>query len=112
MALRAFTIALLGLVLAAPAALAQRTTFDGLVGCERYAAVEFKRRNPAFRRFVIDRASVAVDRFADKVGSQFVSTIYHGRASYDAGSGAKIVRFLCLHGGVERGPLFVYVLAD
>ena len=85
-------------------------TFDGLVGCERYAAVEFKRRNPAFRRFVIDRASVAVDRFADKVGSQFVSTIYHGRASYDAGSGAKIVRFLCLHGGVERGPLFVYVL--
>ena len=36
----------------------------------------------------------------------------HGRASYDAGSGAKIVRFLCLHGGVERGPLFVYALAD
>ena len=111
MALRAIGIVLLiGLLLAGPPASAQRTTFDGLIGCERYAAVEFKRRNPAFRRFVIDRASVAVDRFADRVGSQFVSTIYHGRASYDAGSGTKIVRFLCLHGGVERGPLFVYAL--
>jgi hypothetical protein len=107
---RAFAIALLGLLLTAPAVIAQRTTFDGLLGCERYAAVEFKRRNPAFRRFVIDRASVVVDRFADKVGSQFVATIYHGRASYDVGSGAKVVRFICLHGGVERGPLFVYAL--
>ena len=111
MVLRAIAIVLLiGLLLAGPPAGAQRTTFDGLIGCERYGAVEFKRRNPAFRRFVIDRASVAVDRFADRVGSQFVSTIYHGRASYDAGSGTKIVRFLCLHGGVERGPLFVYAL--
>jgi hypothetical protein len=106
------TALLLGSMLAAaaPAALAQRTTSDGLLGCERYAAAEFKRRNPAFRRFVIDRASVVVDRFADKVGSQFVATIYYGRAAYDAGGGAKIVRFLCLHGGVERGPLFVYAL--
>ena len=102
MAVRAVAIALFGLLLAVPAVLAQRTTFDGLLGCERYAAVEFKRRNPAFRRFVIDRASVVVDRFADKVGSQFVATIYHGRASYDAGSGAKIVSFICLHGGVDR----------
>jgi hypothetical protein len=105
---RAVAIALLGLAVAAPA-LAQRTTFDALVGCEHYAAAEFKRRNPAFRRFVIDRASVAVDRFADKIGSQFVSAIYHGHAAYDAGSGAKTVRFLCLF-GVERGPLFVYTL--
>jgi hypothetical protein len=107
---RAAAVALLGLMLAAPAVLAQRTTSDGLLGCERYAAVEFKRRNPAFRRFVIDRASVTVDRFADRVGNQFVATIYQGRASYDAGTGAKTVRFLCLHGGVERGPLFVYAL--
>ncbi len=110
MAVRIAALALLGLLLGAPASLAQRTTYDGLIGCERYAAVEFKRRNPAFRRFVIDRASVVVDRFADRVGSQFVSTVYHGRASYDAGGGAKTVRFLCLHGGVERGPLFVYAL--
>jgi hypothetical protein len=109
-AVRIAALALLWLLLGAPASLAQRTTYDGLIGCERYAAVEFKRRNPAFRRFVIDRASVTVDRFADRVGSQFVSTVYHGRASYDAGGGAKTVRFLCLHGGVERGPLFVYAL--
>jgi hypothetical protein len=108
---RAMAAALLfGLLLPGSPAIAQRTTSDGLLGCERYAAVEFKRRNPAFRRFVIDRASVAVDRFADRVGSQFVSTVYHGRASYDPGSGARTVRFVCLHGGVERGPLFVYAL--
>ena len=64
--------------------------------------------NPAPLTFV--RASVTVDRFADRVGNQFVATIYQGRASYDAGTGAKTVRFLCLHGGVERGPLFVYAL--
>jgi hypothetical protein len=112
---KAGAAALLGLVLAglaAPAGHAQRTTSDGLLGCERHAAVEFKRRNPAFRRFVIDRASVVVDRYADKIGSQFITTIYEGRASYDAGTGAKIVHFICLHGGVERGPLFVYALAD
>ena len=110
--MRLTAIAVSGLLLAASARElhAQRTTFEGVLGCERYAAAEFKRRNPAFRRFVIDRASVAVDRFADKVGSQFVSTIYHGRASYDVGSGARSVRFLCLYGGVERGPLFVYTL--
>ena len=112
MAVRLAAIAVSGLLLAAsaPAVRAQRTTFEGVLGCERYAAAEFKRRNPAFRRFVIDRASVAVDRFADKIGSQFVSTIYHGRASHDAGNGTRIVRFLCLYGGAERGPLFVYTL--
>ena len=101
--------ALIALLLGSSQAIAQRTTSDALIACERYAAVDFKRRNPAFRRFVIDRSGVTVDRFADKVGSQFVSAIYHGRAFYDAGTGPKIVRFLCLY-AMGRGPLFVYTL--
>jgi hypothetical protein len=53
---------------------------------------------------------VITDRFADKVGSQFVSTIYYGKALYEAGSGATTVPFICLHAGVGRGPVFVYTL--
>ena len=101
--------ALVALALGSSQATAQRTTSDALIACERYAAVEFKRRNPAFRRFVIDRNGITVDRFANKVGSQFVSAIYQGRAFYDAGTGPKIVRFLCLY-AMGRGPLFVYAL--
>ena len=99
-------------VLVAVPAVAQKTRFDALLACERRGAVQFKLHNPAFRRFVIDRQSVEVDRFADKVGNQFVSTIYHGKATYEAASGAKTVRFICLHAGVGKGPVLVYTLAD
>ena len=107
--MRSVALALTAVLLGTPHAIAQRTTSDALVACERHAAVEFKRRNSAFRRFVIERSSVAVDRYAQKIGSQFVSAIYHGRASYDAGTGPKVVRFLCVY-AMERGPLFVYAL--
>jgi hypothetical protein len=100
------------LVLAAKPAASQMTRFDALLGCERHAAVQFKLHNPAFRRFVIERASVEVDRFADKVGNQFISTIYHGQAILELANGAKTVRFICLHAGVAKGPVFVYTLAE
>jgi hypothetical protein len=91
---------------------AQRTKFDGLRQCERFGALQFRKQNPAFRRFLIDRSSVSEDRFADQVGQQFVSTIYNGRATYEAAAGPKQVRFICLHAGYRRGPVFVYVLPE
>jgi len=100
------------LVLGATPAVSQKTRFDALLGCERHAAVQFKVHDPAFRRFVIDRATVEVDRFADKVGNQFISTIYQGKATLEAASGARTVHFICLHAGVGKGPVFVYTLAD
>jgi hypothetical protein len=100
------------LATAAVPAQAQRSTFGGLSECSRRAAVQFKRHNPTFRRFVIDRASVSDDKFADRVGNQFVSTIYHGKATYEAAFGPKTVRFICLHGGVGRGALLVYTLPE
>ena len=107
------TLALLP-ALALPAAAAPRakTKFDGIRDCERLAAVQFKRHNPAFRRFVIDRAKVEDDKYADKVGGMFVSTIYHGRATYEAGSGAQTTRFICLHGGAGGNAIFVYTLPN
>jgi hypothetical protein len=93
-------------------AYAQRTTIGSLAECSRRAAVQFKRHNPTFRRFVIDRASVSDDKFADRVGAQFVATVYHGKAIYEAAAGPKTVRFICLHGGVGRGAVFVYTLPE
>lgn len=94
------------------AASAQRTKFDGLRQCERFGALQFRKQNPAFRRFLIDRSSVSEDKFVDQVGQQFVSTIYHGRATFEAGNGPKPVRFICLHAGYRRGPVFVYTLPE
>lgn len=110
---RALAIALL-LALGVPAVAAPRakTRFDGIRDCERLAAVQFRRHNPAFRRFIVDRAKVDGDKYADKVGGTFVSTIYHGSATYEASSGPRTTRFICLHGGVGAGAVFVYTLPD
>jgi hypothetical protein len=107
-ALIAYTAA----ALAATPAVAQKTTFQGLTECAHRAAVQFKQHDPAFRRFVIDRSSVRDDKFADRVGNQYVSTVYYGSAIYEAASGPKTVRFICLHAGMVKGPVFVYALPD
>ena len=114
MGVRTLLCGVLVLALAAQASAAPRvkTRFDGIRDCERLGAVQFKRHNPAFRRFVIDRSAVEGDKYADQVGPIFVSTIYHGKASYDAGKGAKTTRFVCLHGGSGRNAVFVYTLPD
>ena len=113
MALRfaAAGIVLAALLVSSPAA-AQRNKFDGLRQCERHASAQFRKHNAQFRRFVIDRSSVHENKYADHIGTQFVSTVYHGRAMLDIGTGEKTVRFICLHAGYRRGPLFVYTLAD
>ena len=103
---------LLAALLFSSSASAQRNKFDGLRQCERYASAQFRKTNPQFRRFVIDRASVSEDKYAAQVGTQFVSTVYHGKAMLEAGSGEKAVRFVCLHAGYRRGPLFVYTMAE
>ena len=102
----------LALASAAGAAPRTKTRFDGIRDCERLAAVQFRRHNPAFKRFVIDRASVDGDKYADKVGQTFVSTIYHGKATYEASTGPRPARFICLHGGVGQGAVFVYTMPD
>jgi hypothetical protein len=104
----------MALMLATTATAAPRakTRFDDIRDCERLGAIQFRRHDPAFRRFNIDRAKVEVDKFADKVGPTFVATIYHGKATYEAGKGLRTTRFICLHGGVGPDAVFVYTLAD
>ena len=59
---------------------------------------------------IIDRANVTDDKYADSVGTTFVSTIYHGKATYEAAKGPLPTRFICMHGGGGRGAVFVYTL--
>ena len=89
--------------LACAPALTQKSTEDGLRDCEKLAAVKFKQENPAFKKFAIARPDVEEDKFADKVGTQFVSTVYHGKAVYQAGGEPADVRFICLHGRARQG---------
>lgn len=98
------------IVLGASAALAQKSTADGLRDCEKLAAVKFRQENPAFKKFAIDGTDVNEDKFADKVGTQFVSTVYHGKATYQADGKPDDVRFVCLHAGLGKGAVFVYTL--
>jgi hypothetical protein len=114
MAVRPFFLAVLLLAVTSADASAQRTKtrFDGIRDCERSGRMQFFRHNPNFRRFVIERAGIDVDRYGDRVGNQFVSTIYRGKATYEAAAGTQNVRFICLHAGAGRGAVFVYTLVD
>ena len=109
MSLKTVVIIALIAIHAVPA-LAQKSAEDGLRDCEKLAAVKFKRENPAFKKFAIARADAEEDKFADKVGTQFVSTVYHGKAVYQSGGEPDDVRFICLHGGASKGAVFVYTL--
>jgi hypothetical protein len=104
----------LALALAVPAGAAPRakTRFDGIRDCERLGAMQFRRHDPGFKRFTIDRAKVVVDKFADKIGPKFISTIYHGMATYEATKAPRTTRFICLHGGVGQDAVFVYTLPE
>ena len=109
MGVKLVAIAVLCAYCVAPA-LAQKSTEDGLKDCEKLAAVKFKQENSAFKKFAITRADVEEDKFADKVGTQFVSTVYHGKAVYQSGGEPADVHFICLHAGLGKGAVFVYTL--
>lgn len=112
MAVRTLALAILAASLLPPPALAKRNNFAGLRQCERQAAAQLRRQNPDFRRFMIDRSSVHEEKFADQVGTQFVSAVYYGKAVLDGAAGPKPVRFICLHGGYKRAPVFVYTMPE
>jgi hypothetical protein len=103
---------LAALVVSTAPADAQRTRFQGITQCGRFATMQFARRDPAFRRFVIERVSVQDEKYADMVGNQYVSTVYYGRATYDGAGGSRRVRFVCLYAGYSKGAVFVFTIPD
>jgi hypothetical protein len=55
--------AAVGALCAAPSALAQKSTADGLRDCKQLAAIKLKQKTPTFNRFEIDRADVDEHKF-------------------------------------------------
>jgi hypothetical protein len=103
---------LLCVLFVTPPALAQKSTEDGLRDCEKLAAIKFKQENSAFKKFAIERAGVNEDVYSDKVGTQPVTTVYHGNALYQAGGEPANARFICLHAGLGKGAVFVYIMLN
>jgi hypothetical protein len=99
--------------LATPASAQQASNYRKLMECSHQAAIQFKRHDPSFRRFIIDRGSVVEDRYNGNVGNQYVSTVFHGTAIYDSSFGGPKRRpFVCLHAGFGKGAVFVYALPE
>ena len=73
-ALRALLLGGLAAVFVSAPAEAQRTRSTDCGNASAMPACKFRRHNPQFRRFLIDRATVETDRYADQIGTQFVST--------------------------------------
>jgi hypothetical protein len=103
---------LAALILSTIPAQAQRTRFQGISQCSRFATIQFGRQDSSFRRFVIERVSVQDEKFAGLAGNQFISTVFHGRAVYENAAGPKRVRFICLHAGTSKGVVFVYAMPE
>ncbi len=89
---------------------AQRTSYQGIADCSRRGAVQFRRHDTSFRRFLIDRASVVEDRYSMMASNQYIAMVYSGTATYETTAGARKVLFVCLHGGPDRGAVFVYTV--
>ncbi len=84
-------------------------SYDGIADCERHAKAFFS-RHADFKSFVIDRSTVEEERFDDKIGSQHVEAIWRGRATYTNRREMRSRSFICLHGGGDKGALFVYMM--
>ncbi len=82
---------------------------DSFADCERFATAWFKKQGAAYTRLQIERVEFPeVNRFDDKIGSQFVSSEIFGTVRLTEPGGMKKRRYLCLHDG-KRAVYFTLV---
>jgi hypothetical protein len=82
---------------------------DQFGDCERFGMALFKKQGSSYTRLQIERTQFPeVNRFDDKVGSQFVSSEIFGIVRLTAAYGVKKRRYLCLHDG-KRALYFTLV---
>ena len=84
--------------------------YNGIADCERHATAYYKARDTEFRSFVIDPKTVNEIRFDDKVGTQHVTAIWRGRATYTDRGKKFTGAFICLHAGGDKGALFIHLI--
>jgi hypothetical protein len=91
-----------------PAQAQLRSEIEELGDCEKLAVAFSRKHGGMISAARIERgASLAINRFDDKVGSQRVSTEYVGFARITEQSASRRLRFICLHeGGIGSAVYF------
>ena len=80
---------------------------DFLAECERFGVAFTKKHGASTSNIKIERGNaLSVNRFDDSVGSQFVSSEFSGFAVITDGEGARRQRFVCLHEGAGKRPVY------
>jgi hypothetical protein len=82
---------------------------DQFTDCERFGTAFFKKQGAQFTKLQIEKTEFPeVNRFDDKIGSQFVSSEIFGLVRVTGAEGVKKRRYLCLHDG-KRALYFTLV---
>jgi hypothetical protein len=91
-----------------PAQAQLRSEIEELGDCEKLAVAFSRKHGGMISAARIERgASLAINRFDDKVGSQRVSTEYVGFARITEQGASRRLRFICLHeGGIGSAVYF------
>jgi len=84
--------------------------YDGIGDCERFATTFYKTNNADFKNFVIDRNTVNEIGFDANVGSQHITAIYRGVATYTDTRRKIIGTFVCLHAGPGKSAVFIHLI--
>jgi hypothetical protein len=93
--------------------LVETAAADGIADCERYGVTFFKRHGADVTKIQIEKGdALQINRYDDKVGSQFVSTEYIGFAQVTSPDGAKRQRFVCLHEGDGKRAVYFGLIAE
>jgi hypothetical protein len=75
-----------------------------------FATILYKTRDTAFKNFAIDRNTVNEIEFDDNVGTQHVTAIFRGRATYSDSNRRVAGTFLCLHAGPGKSAVFIHLI--
>jgi hypothetical protein len=90
-----------------PAQAQLRSEIEELGDCEKLAVAFSRKHGGMISAARIERgASLAINRFDDKVGSQRVSTEYVGFARITEQGASRRLRFICLHEGGIGSALY------
>jgi len=90
-----------------PAQAQLRSEIEELGDCEKLAVAFGRKHGGMISAARIERgASLAINRFDDKVGSQRVSTEYVGFARITEQGASRRLRFICLHEGGIGSALY------
>jgi hypothetical protein len=82
---------------------------DQFADCEKHALAFGKKQGASYTRLQIQREQFPeVNRYDDKVGSQFVSSEILGKVRVTTPEGTRLRRYLCLHDG-KRAVYFALV---